>query len=100
MNPITPKTERPASTQLRRVVFGGSLKYPLAVALLFAALSATAASADDIVPAKFPLKLSENRRHLVDQRGAQFPCHADTAWMLFMRLTEAEGTAVDRFVSH
>jgi len=39
---------------------------------------------------KFPLKLSENRRHLVDQDGTPFLYHADTAWMLFLKLTEAE----------
>ena len=39
---------------------------------------------------KFPLKVSENRRHLVDQRGAPFLYHADTPWMLFTKLTEAE----------
>ena len=38
----------------------------------------------------FPLKVSENRRHLVDQRGTPFLYHADTAWMIFLRLTEAE----------
>ena len=38
----------------------------------------------------FPLKVSENRRHLVDQRGAAFLYNADTPWMLFTKLTEAE----------
>jgi len=40
--------------------------------------------------AEFPLKLSENRRHLVDQRGAPFFYNADTPWMLFLKLTETE----------
>ena len=38
----------------------------------------------------FPLKVSENRRHLVDQRGTPFFYQADTAWLLFNKLTEAE----------
>ncbi len=38
----------------------------------------------------FPLKVSENRRHLVDQRGTAFLYNADTPWMLFTKLTEAE----------
>lgn len=38
----------------------------------------------------FPLKVSENRRHLVDQRGTPFLYHADTPWMIFLKLTEAE----------
>ena len=39
---------------------------------------------------KFPLRISENRRHLVDQDGAPFLYHADTPWMIFLKLTEAE----------
>lgn len=38
----------------------------------------------------FPLKISENRRHLVDQRGTPFLYNADTPWMLFTKLTEAD----------
>ncbi len=38
----------------------------------------------------FPLRLAENRRHLVDQLGKPFLYHADTPWMLFTKLTEAE----------
>lgn len=38
----------------------------------------------------FPLQVSENRRHLVDARGTPFLYHADTPWMLFLKLTEAE----------
>ena len=37
-----------------------------------------------------PFKVSENRRHLVDRRGTPFFYHADTAWLLFNKLTEAE----------
>lgn len=39
---------------------------------------------------KFPLKTSESRRHLVDQRGTAFLYNTDTPWMLFTKLTEAE----------
>jgi len=35
----------------------------------------------------FPLRLGENRRHLVDQGGAPFLYQADTPWMLFTKLT-------------
>jgi len=38
----------------------------------------------------FPLKVSEDRRHLVDQRGTPFLHLADTPWMIFQKLTEAE----------
>lgn len=38
----------------------------------------------------FPLTVGENRRHLVDQRGVPFLYHADTPWMLFLKLTEKE----------
>jgi hypothetical protein len=37
----------------------------------------------------FPLKVSENRRHLVDQGGAPLLYHADTPWMLFTKLSES-----------
>lgn len=38
----------------------------------------------------FPLMLSETRRHLVDQRGTPFLYHADTPWMLIVKLTRDE----------
>jgi hypothetical protein len=38
----------------------------------------------------FPLKAGENHRHLADQRGVPFLYHADTPWMMFTKLTEAE----------
>ena len=41
-------------------------------------------------PPAFPLKVGENHRHLVDQRGTPFLYHADTPWMIFTKLTEAE----------
>ncbi len=44
----------------------------------------------------FPVKISENRRHLVDQRGVPFLYHADTPWLLFYRPTLAE---VDQYLT-
>lgn len=41
----------------------------------------------------FPLKISENRRHLVDAGGTPFLYNADTPWMLFTKLTEPESKA-------
>ena len=38
----------------------------------------------------FPLKISENKRHLVDSTGKPFLYHADTAWMLLLKLREDE----------
>lgn len=38
----------------------------------------------------FPLHVSANRRHLVDERGAPFLVVGDTAWSLFTQLTERE----------
>lgn len=56
------------------------------VALLYGATALASHSAE----ARFPLELSENRRHLVDPRGSPFLYHADTPWMIFMKLTEPE----------
>jgi hypothetical protein len=42
------------------------------------------------VELQLPLRVSDNRRHLADQRGTPFFYHADTAWMLFTKLTEQE----------
>ena len=53
------------------------------VALLYL----TTALASHSAEARFPLELSENRRHLVDPRGSPFLYHADTPWMIFMKLT-------------
>ena len=39
---------------------------------------------------EFPLRVSENRRYLVGRNGVAFLYHADTPWMIFMKLTEAE----------
>lgn len=57
----------------------------LAIILLFGFQAVTAAAGP-----KFPLTLSENRRHLVDQRDTPFLYNADTPWMLFTKLNEAE----------
>jgi hypothetical protein len=39
---------------------------------------------------QFPVRPSANGRYLVDAAGKPFLYHADTAWMLFLRLTPAE----------
>jgi hypothetical protein len=41
-------------------------------------------------PAVHPLRVSPDRRHLVDANGAPFLYLADTAWQLFHRLTREE----------
>ncbi len=46
-------------------------------------------------PPVFPLKISGNHRYLTDQKGKPFLYHADTAWMIFFKLTENE--AADYF---
>ena len=58
-------------------------------ALLLVLICAAGIRAWAVQPA-FPLRLAENRRHLVDQRGTPFLYHADTPWMIFTKLTEAE----------
>lgn len=63
------------------------MKIPLLASLLL--LFGSSLVAADAPPA-FPLKVSENRRHLVDERGAPFLYHADTPWMAFLKLSEAE----------
>lgn len=47
----------------------------------------------DLTPplrANFPLQISANRRHLVDERGTPFLVVGDTAWSLIPQLTEQE----------
>lgn len=39
---------------------------------------------------RYPLKVSENRRYLVDQRGSPVLIHGDTAWSLITALTKGE----------
>ncbi|HMJ89367.1 MAG TPA: DUF4038 domain-containing protein [Candidatus Acidoferrum sp.] len=51
-------------------------------------VSAGAACAGEAT--QFPLKPSASGRHLVDQRGTPFFYNADTPWMVFLKLTEAE----------
>ncbi|RIK81981.1 MAG: hypothetical protein DCC67_07725 [Planctomycetota bacterium] len=60
--------------------------WPRSFALGLLLLTQIAVSAE---PA-FPVRVSENRRHLVDAHGAPFLYHADTPWMLFLKLTEGE----------
>lgn len=38
----------------------------------------------------YPLKISENKRYLVDQKNRPFLYHADTGWLLFHKLTRNE----------
>jgi len=59
----------------------------LALSLLAPALAAEWAGSP---PVRFPLKASASGRHFVDQKGRPFLYHADTAWMLFLKLTRAE----------
>jgi hypothetical protein len=44
-------------------------------------------------PAHHPLRVSPDRRHLIDASGAPFLYLADTAWQLFQRLTREEARA-------
>ena len=53
-------------------------------------LCAAGPSGDLTAEPRYPLKVGENRRHLVDQAGTPFLYQADTPWMLFTKLTEAE----------
>ena len=53
-------------------------------------LCAAVPSGDLAAGPEFPLKTGVNRRHLVDHAGTPFLYHADTPWMLFTKLTEAE----------
>lgn len=55
-------------------------------------VSATVAVLAHATPV-FPLKVSQNRRYLVDQREVPFLYHADTPWMIFTKLTESEAKA-------
>ncbi len=57
------------------------------MALMLCILAAQLATA---AVSTFPLKISQNQRHLVDAAGHPFLYHADTAWMMFLGLTMAE----------
>lgn len=65
--------------------------FALIVASLFA-LSAQPILGAEAKP-DFPLKVSENRRYLVDSAGRPFFYHADTPWMLLVALNPAETEA-------
>ncbi len=74
---------------------GGALalpspRYTQDVALRLTAVSRPRTSAASAADPAFPLKVSENRRHLVDQQGTPFLYQADTPWMLFTKPTETE----------
>ena len=56
----------------------------LAVLMTCALSSATAGAVS------YPIRVSANHRHLVDQNDAPFLYHADTGWHLFEKLTRAE----------
>lgn len=60
----------------------------LRLCLLLLVFGVTLGSAAE--PTAFPLKVSPSRRYLVDQQDRPFLYHADTAWMLFNKLTVPE----------
>ena len=60
----------------------------LAVWCLALARPAFAASATAAAPVAFPLRVSENGRHLVDASGQPFLIVGDTAWSLIAQLRE------------
>lgn len=65
---------------------------PLAYALaaLCCLLSAAFAFRDDQAPARFPLKVSPNGRHITDDNGTPFLMVADVAWQLLRKLSYTE----------
>ena len=50
----------------------------------------TAQAVETLIDVRFPLELSSDHRHLADRKGVPFLYNADTPWMLFLKLTEAE----------
>jgi hypothetical protein len=58
--------------------------------LPFPALSSAAADSAGTTSHFSRLRVAENHRYLVDDRGRAFFYNADTPWMLFLKLTEAE----------
>ncbi|MBL9140211.1 MAG: glycoside hydrolase family 140 protein [Verrucomicrobiales bacterium] len=72
----------------------GNARFGFVTALLvmMGGSSAGAASSSFGTEPMFPLQVGENRRYLVDSRGVPFFYQADTPWMLFLKLTEAEAT--------
>ncbi|HEX2972957.1 MAG TPA: glycoside hydrolase family 140 protein [Tepidisphaeraceae bacterium] len=57
--------------------------------MMSASLEAQSPAQGELRPA-LPLKASEDGRHLVDQQNRPFLYSADTAWLLFYRLSEQE----------
>lgn len=67
----------------------------LAVSLVVFTLACVASNATEqqqhiVRSAAFPLKVSDNRRYLVDQNSQPFLYHADTGWQLIWNLTKDE----------
>jgi hypothetical protein len=64
----------------------------LAATLVESGLAAEAEvqSARTVPDPVFPLQVSANGRHLMDQQGKPFLYQADTCWKLFLKLTEDE----------
>jgi hypothetical protein len=60
------------------------------IALVCTLLTSSWAVHSDGPAPTFPLKLSDDHRHLVDQHGLPFLYNADTPWMLFLKATQAE----------
>lgn len=50
----------------------------------------TAQAVETLIDVRFRLELSSDHRHLADRKGVPFLYNADTPWMLFLKLTEAE----------
>lgn len=57
--------------------------------LLWAIIVLFNAHAQPVKP-RFPVKVSENKRHFVDQSNQPFMYHGDTAWKIFTKLTYEE----------
>lgn len=70
-----------------------ALRCVLLAALWWPPLTATA----EAPPYRFPLKVSESGRYLVDQDGRPFRIHGDTAWELIVDPTSAE---VDTYLAN
>lgn len=64
--------------------------YPLTCLILSIVQFVQGLSYCSAVEPKFPLSVSENGRYLVDASGKPFLYHADTPWMLFLKLTQDE----------
>jgi hypothetical protein len=72
--------------------------YSIAVLLawLLSPLALNGAEPDTATGPRFPLKISENRRFLIDQDGKPFLIHGDSAWSLLVQLNLDE---VDQYLA-